>query len=148
MRSKCFENYIKKASYNQCDCAADCEETDYSVLQSNQPFHLPQNFCTSNKLKVEYPYYVYCGLCQNIIHFHKIRLIYDYYVSNGTNPDNIDEFCHGFISKHVALVKIEMMSRSVVRSIRDKRFSLTSQVSALGKGPFGFMKCLTKLSVH
>jgi hypothetical protein len=131
--TNCFQNNINNAEAIQCDCPTECEETHYNTVAANQLFHLPSNFCTNEILNIEYPYNVYCGICQKIITNHKIRLIYDYYVNKGPNPNDIDDFCQHFITKHVALVKIEMVSNSVVRSIRDKRFSFISQVSALGK---------------
>ncbi len=133
VRENCFENYLKNASIDQCNCPMDCEEMDYSIIKSNQPLHLPQNFCTDDNLKIQYPFSGYCGICHKIIQFHRTRLMYDHYVSNMPNPDDINAFCHYFISNYTALVKIEMVSKSVMRSIRDKRFSLLAQVSELGK---------------
>ena len=106
---------------------------DYSIIKSNQPLHLPQNVCTDDNLKIQYPFSAYCEICHKIIQFHRIRLMYDHYVSNMPNPDDINAFCHYFISNYTALVKIEMVSKSVMRSIRDKRISLLAQVSELGK---------------
>jgi hypothetical protein len=109
---------------------------DYSIIKSNQPLLLPKKFCSDDKLKTQYPFSVYCGICHKIIQYHKIRLVYDHYVSNMPNPDDIDAFCHYFVSNYTALVKIEMMSKSVLKSIRDKKFSLMSQVSELGNSFF------------
>jgi hypothetical protein len=133
VNENCFQSYLNNATTDQCNCPMECEGTDYSIIKSNQQLHLPQNFCTNEILKTQYPFYVYCEMCEKIIQFHKIRLIYDYYISNKPNPDNINAFCHYFISNYTALVKIEMVSKSVMRSVRDKRFSLMSQVSQLGK---------------
>jgi hypothetical protein len=133
LRENCFENYLNNASTDQCKCPTDCEEMDYSIIKSNQPLHLPQNFCTDDNLKIQYPFSVYCEICHKIIQFHKIRLVYDHYTSDKANPDDINAFCQYFISNYTALVKIEMVSKSVMRSIRDKRFSLLAQVSELGK---------------
>jgi hypothetical protein len=133
LREDCFDNYLNNASTDQCNCPMECEEIDYSVIKSNQPFLLPENFCTDDKFKTQYPFTVYCGICHKIIQYHKIRLVYDHYVSNKPHPDDINSFCHYFISNYTALVKIEIVSKSVMRSVRDKKFSLMSQVSELGK---------------
>jgi len=133
VKENCFQSYLKNASIDQCNCPMDCEEMDYSIIKSNQPLHLPQNVCTDDNLKIQYPFSAYCEICHKIIQFHRIRLMYDHYVSNMPNPDDMNAFCHYFISNYTALVKIEMVSKSVMRSIRDKRISLLAQVSELGK---------------
>jgi len=133
VQENCFQNYLNNASNDQCQCPTDCQEIDYSIIKSNQQLLLPQNFCTNEILKTQYPFSVYCEMCHKIIQYHKIRLVYDHYRSNKPHPDDINAFCHYFISNYTALVKIEMVSKSVMRSVRDKRFSLMSQVSQLGK---------------
>jgi hypothetical protein len=133
LREDCFDNYLNNASTDQCNCPMECEGTDYSIIKSNQPFLLPKNICTDDKLKTQYPFTVYCEMCHKIIQYHKIRLVYDHYRRNKPHPDDINAFCQYFISNYTAVVKIEMVSKSVMRSVRDKRFSLMSQVSQLGK---------------
>jgi hypothetical protein len=141
-----FQNYINHADIPECICPTECEETEYSIIKSNQLLQLPKRFCTNDLLKVKYPFNVYCQICQKIISIHRIRLIYDHYVNNGPNPDDVDRFCRNFVAKYVALVNVEMVSKSIVRSLRDKRFSLMSQVSNLGKNQEYYKKTRETLS--
>ena len=47
--------------------------------------------------------------------------------------DNVTSFCQKILSENIATVKIEMASKSIQRSVKDKRFNFSSQLSTLGK---------------
>ena len=49
------------------------------------------------------------------------------------DPSNFDEFCNKFLKENVAVVKVEMATKSLTRSLKDKRFNFVSQLSSLGK---------------
>jgi hypothetical protein len=48
----------------------------------------------------------------------------------------LETFCNTFLTQNVALVKVEMATKSLTRSLKDKRFNFVSQLSSLGKGIF------------
>ena len=133
LNDRCFESSFKNGTSDVCECPDDCEGTEYIVFKSNQHLNLPPKFCADGPTSSSFPFNVYCELCRKIIRYHRMRLVYDHFVSNATNPDDFDAFCLDFISNHVALVKVEMVSKSVVRSIRDQRYSFMSKISSLGE---------------
>lgn len=42
------------------------------------------------------------------------------------------DICKYLVSHHVAIVKVEMATKSMMRSVRDKRFSFETQLASLG----------------
>jgi hypothetical protein len=48
------------------------------------------------------------------------------------DPNNLDGFCSKFVIENVALVKVEMVAKSLTRSVKDKRFNFVDQLSSLG----------------
>jgi hypothetical protein len=73
-------------------------------------------------------------LCRKIVKSYKARFLYNYIVKkNEPNPDHWDTFCDTLLTQNVALVKVEMATKSLTRSLKDKRFNFVSQLSSLGK---------------
>ena len=61
------------------------------------------------------------------------RFVYDHIVKGHPNPDQPMDFCNKFMMENLALVKVEMASKSVIRSVKDQRFNFVAKVSSLGK---------------
>jgi hypothetical protein len=100
---------------------------------SNKEIETPNGFCANDKLKRKYPFTVFCRVCQMIIKSYRIRFLYEYYVNEGPNPDDFEEFCRKFVSENLALVKVEMASEAITRSIKEKRFNFVNKLSSLGE---------------
>ena len=124
---------MKNSSTIGCNCPSDCHGTYFSVFESSKVIDNPDRFCSVEKLKREYPYSVFCGLCKAFIKTNRIRLTYESIVNNGSNPSNLEDFCDDFIKKNIATVKVEMATKSITRSLKDTRFNFVSQLSSLGK---------------
>ena len=45
----------------------------------------------------------------------------------------LDELCIKIISENVATVKVEMATKSITKSVKDKRYNFTTQISSLGE---------------
>jgi hypothetical protein len=65
-----------------------------------------------------------------------MRFVYDNIMKGSPNPDNLDEFCNKFVHQNVAIVKIEMATKFITRSVKDERNSFVSQLSSIGKKHF------------
>ena len=130
--SSCFEDTVKNFPATNCDCPSDCYGTYLSIFESTRPLEIPtcSEFSTKN---YEYPSRVLCEICKNVIKFHRIKLTYDFILDLGLDPTKPDAFCNQFIKENVATVKVEMATRSIVRSVKDKRFNFVGQLSLLGK---------------
>ncbi len=61
------------------------------------------------------------------------RFVYDYIVKGHPNPEQPKDFCNKFMMENLALVKVEMASKSLLRSVKDQRFNFVAKVSSLGK---------------
>jgi hypothetical protein len=68
-----------------------------------------------------------------------MRFKYESIVNNALDPGSVEKFCKKFLMENVALVKVEMATKSLTRSIKDKRFNFVSQLSSLGKQIFLFV---------
>jgi hypothetical protein len=140
-KNNCFELKLNSFSPLSCDCPSDCYETSFSVFESSKQIENPPDYCHNKKLKNEYPFTVFCSMCRKIIKSQRIRFIYENIVNGGLDPDifsnqpnnNLEHFCDQFIKENVALVKVEMATKSLTRSLKDKRFNFVSQLSSLGE---------------
>jgi hypothetical protein len=57
----------------------------------------------------------------------------EYFINNrDPSPEKFTTFCEFLIRNHVSVVRIEIGSKSVIRSVRDKRISFENQLAALG----------------
>ena len=127
-------------SANECNCLSDCFGTSFSVFESRIPLEYSDFDCKSFQIvqnKRDYPNYVFCDLCRKIVKSYKARFLYNYIVKkNEPNPNRCDTFCDTLLTQNVALVKVEMATKSLTRSLKDKRFNFVSQLSSLGKAIF------------
>jgi len=135
----CFNKVFSQFSTNDCECPSNCNDTSFTVFDSKQPLVNPGNHCAKvSALKRKYPYTALCDLCQKALKFHKFKFDYEFYVQNSINPADFASFCNKFLMENVAIVKVEMMSPTLTRSKRDKRFSFEGQLSDLGKFNISF----------
>jgi hypothetical protein len=132
----CFDEALKSKAKQNCNCLEDCYGTSFSVFPSIKDLVIPPNFCSDENIKDEFPFPIYCSLCKNIIKTHKMRFVYDNIMKGSPNPDNLDEFCNKFVHQNVAIVKIEMATKFITRSVKDERNSFVSQLSSIGKKHF------------
>jgi len=131
--NNCFEEKMKNISTLECGCPSDCHGTYISVFESSKIIENPAKFCSIEKIRREYPYSVFCGLCNAIVKTKRFRLMYENIVNGGLDPINLDNFCNAFIQKNIAVVKVEMATKSITRSLKDTRFNFVTQLSSLGK---------------
>ena len=129
----CFDQAMKSKLKESCNCPEDCYGTSFSVFPSVKDLEIPKNFCSDQKIKDEFPFPIFCSLCKNVIKTHRMRFYYDHVINGASNPDDLDEFCHKFIHENVAVVKIEMATKFITRSVKDRRNSFVSQLSSIGK---------------
>jgi hypothetical protein len=132
-----YSEEMETFSANECDCPSDCFGTSFSIFESRIPLEYSDFDCKSFQIvhtKRDYPNYVFCDLCRKIVKSYKARFLYNYIVKkNEPNPNRWDTFCDTFLTQNVALVKVEMATKSLTRSLKDKRFNFVSQLSSLGK---------------
>ena len=122
----CFSSAMKaSATFDDCDCPDDCTSTALSIFESSRPLTDLTDYCDpSNSLFYDFKVFTVEKLYYGFY--------YDYVVNNGPNPDSYDEICRYLLQRHVAIVKVEMATKSIIRSKRDKKFSFETQLSSLG----------------
>lgn len=128
--NKCFYSAMRSSStFDECDCASDCRSTSLSIFESSRPIDDWKEYCEpGNDFFFQF---------KNLtVGKHYYGFYYNYIVNNGPNPDSYEEICHYLLQNHVILVKVEMATKSIIRSVRDKKFSFENQLSTLGKGQF------------
>ena len=62
-----------------------------------------------------------------------MKFIYNHVMDGGPDPEVPREFCSKMIRENFAVVKVEMASKSVTRTVKDQRFNLVSKVASLGE---------------
>ena len=134
----CLSQLYSEFSLNNCDCPSDCSGTSLTVFDFRFPLDNPGKYCekskSSEKISVAYPYNVLCDICRKYVTHNRVKLTYDYVVKNSTNPDDFyNVVCNDFLMENVAVIKVELSSPTLTRSVRDKRFNFEGQLSDLGK---------------
>ena len=140
----CFANSMTTFQTRNCNCQSDCQGISFSIFESKAAFENPGEFCSLSfenaKKKLEYPKSVFCGICKNIVRNNKMRFVYEKILNDGLDINkNFDEICNKLLNENVALVKIEMVTKSITRSIKDERYNFVAQLSSLGKCWFLFL---------
>lgn len=131
-----FQLELETFVTSECDCPSDCFGTSFSVFDFSKPIDFSELDCAKydkSNGKRDNPKYVFCDLCKRIIKHYKIRLLYNFEIDVELSKNKFNDFCQKMISKNVATVKIEMATKSITRSVKDKRFSVSGQLSSLGK---------------
>jgi hypothetical protein len=132
LNTDCFAILNNTFSTVDCNCPSDCEETSFSVIKSNQILEYEYGFCSDERFNTNFPNSIFCGLCRKIIKEQRIRFVYEHIVNNGPDPNDLDKFCQKFVTENVALIEVEMATKTLIRSIKTKRFKFVDQLSSLG----------------
>jgi hypothetical protein len=143
LEETCFTEHLRMFSPTDCNCSSDCQGTSFSVFVTRKPISTPTNFCSDKRIKSEYPFTVLCQLCRNVITKQRIRFVYEQIMNGWPDPNNLDGFFSKFVVENVALVKVEMVAKSLTRSVKDKRFNFVDQLSSLGN-----KKCVFKIKIY
>lgn len=114
----------QRNTYDNCNCLSDCKSTTLNVFEMRQ--------------SLEPNRYFYDSLIKDYANFtwknHKMWFLIN--TLKGHLPDekfNREENIHNYLlSNHVAIVKIEIVTTSMMRSIRDKRYPFEVQLASLG----------------
>jgi hypothetical protein len=123
---------------NISSSSTDCFGTSFSTFESSMKIvYPPVEICRST----EYPYNVMCNICRKVIQAYRMRFIYENITegkphpgrfSAGNEKNQFDIFCKNFVDDNVAFVKVELATKSITRSLKDKRMNFVSQLSSLG----------------
>ena len=96
----------------------------------------------------DYPYQVLCKLCKRLVRSFKMKFIYSHVMDGDPDPEVLRDFCFKMIRENFAVVKVEMATKSITRTVKDQRYNLVSKVSSLGKSKectLGAIRTLTRL---
>ena len=70
--------------------------------------------------------------CYNIIGDFLFGLMYQFATGNAPYPMAWEKFCEEFKNKNISIVVVQMATESITVSVKDKKFTFESQVSAIG----------------
>ena len=129
-----MQEVFSSFSQKNCQCPTNCEETQFSVFDIQEPLENPGSFCTDTATtdgkRGVYPFNILCNMCREAIRMNKFLFVV-YYKLDVNNID-YSKFCNDFLMKNVAILKVEMAAPRLIQSVRDKRFIYTTQLSDLG----------------
>ncbi len=122
----CFSTIVKKDStFEDCNCPNDCQSTTLTIFDTSKQIYDFAEYCNpSNKLF----YY----LKNFTTAHHHFGLFYNHIVNDGPDPYDYQTFCRYLLQNHITIVKVELTTKRIMRSVRDKRFSFENQLSTLG----------------
>ena len=122
-------------SLKDCNCSSDCSGTYFSVIETKVSISEPGHYCNNyiTKKTGKYPYSVFCKMCVKMIKKFRAKFSYEHVVNGGPNPLTLDVFCNEILTKNIALVKVEMATKHLTKSVKDMRFNFVSKLSTLGE---------------
>ena len=116
----CVGSLMDSMDKKLCDCDNDCSKTTFTIFESSTPIVADMDIC--------YALIALQGFVGNrFLAYH----LYNYIVRGLPDPTEMD-FCFHLLKNEVAIVKIEMATGSVIRSVKDKRITFESQLASLG----------------
>jgi hypothetical protein len=122
----CFFGVMKfPTTFDDCNCPSDCKTTTLSIFESSRPNDYLDEFCDPGHT-------FFYKTIKTLIGKDSYGLFYNHIVKNGPNPAKYEEFCRYFVKNHITIVRVEMATKSIIRSLRDKRFTFENQLSTLG----------------
>lgn len=121
----CFLGAMKQStSFDDCNCLSDCQSTTLSVFESSRPFDVADYCDNYNGLIFEYANFTF--------NKHKMWFQVNYLDDKISKFETYTEACKYLMKNYIVLVKVEMATKSLIRSVRDKRFPFETQLSSLG----------------
>ncbi len=111
--------------YENCNCSSDCKSTILSVFDTKQQIDLNE-YCSYASPILQYASY--------IMNNHKLW----FYVSSlkehnkMPSPLTFTNVCKYLVQHRLVVVKVEMATKSMMSSVRDRRFSFEAQIASLG----------------
>jgi len=118
-----FATFNSPNTYNTCNCIANCESTTLTTSDSIRSITEWQDLCDNNKVIFNYVNFTMSK--------YKLNFFFKHLVSGEALPFN--EMCEYLMKHHVTIVKVEIGTTSVVRSLRDSKTTFENQLSILGK---------------
>jgi hypothetical protein len=110
--------------FSKCNCPNDCKSTMLSVFESSQKLDY-KKYCSSDNAIRKYVSHI---IFKNGLWFQIQGLKNDI----PRNTKNWLEICKYLLENHVVIVKVELASKTVLRSVRDARFPFEAQLASLG----------------
>ena len=124
----CFKTLFNSPqAYANCDCLNDCQSTTFAISESGRPLGW-RDTCQVNVIK-------------KFVHFvqqrYGIYFSWEFFSSdNNPDPDSDNAMCEYLVQNHISIIKVEMGTKSVIKSVRDVRTTFEFQLSAVGKTSF------------
>ncbi len=114
----------KTETFENCSCLSDCKSTMLSVFDTRQQLDLDQH-CNNMQI-IEYTKFI---LSKHKLWFLLNRMNKKLQIEQPLSSKSI---CKYLVSHNLVIVKVEMATKSMMRSVRDKRFSFETQLASLG----------------
>jgi len=134
--NSCFRNVFHQSKlYRSCNCMPDCQTTTFSISESTRPFIWKKCDSIDNLVTmVQQRYSLYFAL-ENVKNEY------------GSNVASYHDICGHLKDNHISIIKVEMGTKSVIKSVRDVKASFEYQLSAVGetffiKNLFNLFMCL------
>jgi len=122
----CFKKTFNfPETYKNCQCLEECQSTTYSISESSRPLPMETD-CT--KIKIMEKFFRYAH--ENF----KLFFLFEYLFFG--NPPEFNDFfalCNHLYQNHTSIIKIELGTKSIIRSVHDVKTTFEYQLSAIGK---------------
>jgi len=120
----CFSSFMKSVGiFDNCNCSSDCKSTTFSIIDTRQILNV-KKVC-AGELPLDYSYH--------LSYTHKLWFSINNLKGLEMNRSPTEQdLCKYFLTNHFTAVKVEIATKSMMRSVRDRRFSFETQLSSLG----------------
>ena len=124
--NRCFKNMLNLPQvYENCNCLNDCRAVAYGISESTRPLNLHNLFMRSKALYRPITNWISTA-CKHY---------YLYFASDPRYNAEVDKTKYLF-QNHLSIIKVEMGTKSVIKSVRDVKATFEYQLSAIGMFDF------------
>ena len=124
--NRCFKNSFNSPStYENCSFLNDCQNVMYTFSESSRPIVEWLKLCSNTVI----------GRFQSFRADYSLDLTYKRYILNigPPDPDSLDDICEYVVKNFVSVIRVEIGTKSVIKSVRDVKTTFETQLSAIGK---------------
>ena len=125
----CFYMYLEKqSSYKACNaaCLEDCSEVSYSVFQSKEILDADE-LCSTDLFEL---FIMEDQMRRDFLNaYESLKYGKPEYEDSG---QNLKILCKEYIRNYVSIVNVEVATKTLMRSIKERRVSFSDRLAALG----------------
>ena len=122
----CFKNMFNSPqAYENCDCMNDCQAVTFSIAESAIPLKSFKDDSNISKAINDWVSTVHT-------HYHLLFVLEKIISTSAPNLESKFDVGKYLFQNHISIIKVEIGTKSVIKSVRDVKATFEYQLSAIG----------------